>query len=119
MIKWVLAALLAAMIYLAAKPDLPIELTGLYSHAAGFAVLGFVMRKAFAATPVWVLFVGLVIFGAATEILQIVMDQGRSGELTDWLIDCAAAAAGIVLAITHSAIWRWLIRHPITAANEE
>ncbi len=98
MIKWVLAALLAAMIYLAVKPDLPIELTGPYSHAVGFVVLGFVVRKAFASASAWFLFAGLVLFGAATELLQIAMDAGRSGELIDWAVDTGGAAVGLSIA---------------------
>lgn len=44
-------------------------------------------------------FIAVVLYGGVIELLQTAMDEGRSGDVWDWVADAAGAVSGIVMCI--------------------
>lgn len=105
------AALILALT-LSPAPDLP-EATWITTyyvdkmvHVVLFAILYFLLmrgllkqdraREFYNEKVMWSV-VTVILYGAATEILQSILPTGRSGELTDWLADGAGAGAGYMV----------------------
>jgi len=91
---------------LSPAPDLP-EVTWITKyhvdkliHAALFAILYYLLMRGLAKQGLhavtWSIII-VIFYGAAIEILQSVLPTGRSGELTDWLADCAGTGIGYII----------------------
>jgi VanZ family protein len=66
---------------------------------AAFFILGALAFLAFPNTKPVTLLLGLSVFGAVIEFVQMVPALQRDGDVMDWIADTAAAA--IILAVLH------------------
>ena len=114
--RWVTTALVVlAILYLTLVPrplpDAGVEIPGLDKvvHAVMFGGLAFVAcidaaqrrRGSFgqvARGKAWFIALLSAVFGGLVEIAQMAMGAGRSGDLLDFVADCAGAVAGMLLA---------------------
>lgn len=62
-------------------------------HMLAFAVLAALITPAHPRAPLWMLFVGLGLFGLAVEVVQAIPAVGRTASLDDWIADIVAAGA--------------------------
>ena len=114
--RWVTTALVVlAILYLTLVPrplpDAGVEIPGLDKvvHAVMFGGLAFVAcideaqrrRGSFgqvARGKAWFIALLSAVFGGLVEIAQMAMGARRSGDLLDFVADCAGAVAGMLLA---------------------
>ena len=94
---WTAAAIALVMALLPHPPQLPGEPSDKVQHIAAFVLLGALGSFAFARSNPVYLGVGLSLFGAAIEILQLIPSLHRDGDPLDWIADTAAAALVIIL----------------------
>jgi VanZ family protein len=80
-------------------PQLPGAPSDKIQHMAAFFVLGALAFLAFPNTKPVTLLLGLSVFGAVIEFVQMVPALQRDGDVMDWIADTAAAA--IILAVLH------------------
>jgi VanZ family protein len=80
-------------------PQLPGAPSDKIQHIAAFLVLGALAFLAFPNTKPVTLLLGLSVFGAVIEFVQMVPALQRDGDVMDWIADTAAAA--IILAVLH------------------
>jgi len=88
------AAMLCATV-MACMPDpptLPGDPSGEAMHLIGFVLLTIIARAAFWGAPAWKLMLGLIAFGGAIELLQLIPAFERGPSLDDWLLDAVAVA---------------------------
>lgn len=85
-------------------PQLPLNPPDKLQHMTAFAVLTALGAAAYRPTPWLRLFGGLIVFGAAIELLQGLPFIHRDSDPVDWLADTVATS--IVLL----AIWWWRAR---------
>lgn len=121
--RWVTTALVVlAILYLTLVPrplpDNDIEIPGLDKvvHAVMFGGLAAVAcidaamrgRNRFVALrrrQVWVVAMAAAAFGGAVEMAQAAMGAGRSGDMFDFVADCAGVAVGILSAMCALRAW--------------
>lgn len=65
-------------------------------HMLAFATLGTLAAISFPRRSIALLFVGLTVFGAIIELIQMVPMLNRDSELADLLADMAAGLASLV-----------------------
>ena len=94
---WTAAAIALVMALLPHPPQLPSEPSDKVQHIAAFVLLGALGSFAYARSNPVHLGVGLSLFGAAIEILQLIPSLHRDGDPLDWIADTAAAALVIIL----------------------
>lgn len=94
---WTAAAIALVMALLPHPPQLPGEPSDKVQHIAAFVLLGALGSFAYARSNPVHLGVGLSLFGAAIEILQLIPSLHRDGDPLDWIADTAAAALVIIL----------------------
>ena len=94
---WTAAMIALVMALLPHPPQLPGEPSDKVQHIAAFVLLGALGSFAFARSNPVHLGVGLSLFGAAIEILQLIPSLHRDGDPLDWIADTAAAALVIIL----------------------
>ena len=88
---WVLAAIALTMALLPQPPHLPIDRFGdKFAHMLAFAALAGVATLAWRDRPVWRAMVGLSLFGAAIEVLQMIPVLHRDADIRDWVADSLA-----------------------------
>jgi len=80
-------------------PQLPGAPSDKIQHIAAFLVLGALAFLAFPNTKPVTLLLGLSVFGAVIEFVQMVPALQRDGDVMDWIADTAAAA--IILTVLH------------------
>jgi len=85
-----------------------------YVHFLMFALLGMALALARPDLAVWRLIGGLILLGAATEVVQLLV-PGREGGWQDVALDATGAVLGVLLA---RAIWRTRAILPMTARGE-
>lgn len=85
-------------------PPIPGEPGDKLLHIMAFLVVAALASIAFPRVPVWMLFIGLALFGGLIELVQSIPSLGREPSWLDWAADIAAA--GVVLAIA-GLIRRW------------
>lgn len=66
-------------------------------HFVVFAILSFSLKAAFPKMRMIVLYIIIIIYGIATEVLQGSMNLGRSMEFADFVADLLGAIAGYLL----------------------
>ncbi len=118
-IEWtggVVLLLAATVVCLVPGHDLPasFELNDKVSHMVGHGALaayftGLVPRRRW-----WLIFVGLMIFGAVIEVAQHFMHVGRNGDPRDLLANCIGASLGLLLGFGGVSRWpdllAWALR---------
>jgi len=118
-IEWtggVVLLLAATVVCLVPGHDLPasFELNDKVSHMVGHGALaayftGLVPRRRW-----WLIFVGLMIFGAVIEVAQHFMHVGRNGDPRDLLANCIGVSLGLVVGFLGVSRWpdllAWALR---------
>jgi VanZ family protein len=88
-------------------PQLPGAPSDKIQHIAAFLVLGALAFLAFPNTKPVTLLLGLSVFGAVIEFVQMVPALQRDGDVMDWIADTAAAAIILtVLYLSRTALGR-------------
>lgn len=94
---------------MALSPDpmpLPEKITDKVQHMAAFSALTFLAALGFPSLRLRVIFVCMAALGLAIEVLQMIPILHRDAQAADWLADCAATAATLLLC----GALRWLLR---------
>jgi len=94
------------MALLPKPPALPMQATDKVQHMAAFAALTFLAALGFPSLRLRVIFVWMAAFGLAIEVLQMIPTLHRDAQASDWLADCAATLATLLLL----GVLRWLLR---------
>lgn len=102
---WLALIVTLVMALLPKPPALPMQATDKVQHMAAFAALTSLAALGFPALRLRVIFVWMAALGLAIEVLQMLPALHRSAEASDWLADCAATAATLLLCGT----LRWLL----------
>ena len=98
---------LAVTLIMALLPNPPaMRATDKVQHMAAFAALTSLAALGFPGLRLWVIFVWMAALGLAIEVLQMIPILQRDAQAADWLADCAAVAATLLLC---NAL-RWLLR---------
>ena len=92
---WAAAIFAFVMAVLPHPPQLPGAPSDKVQHIAAFLVLGCLASFAYSRTSPVYLAVGLSLFGAMIEVVQLIPSLNRDGDPVDWLAD--TGAAGLVL----------------------
>ena len=94
---WLALAVTLVMALLPNPPALPRQATDKVQHMAAFAALTFLVALGFQCLRLRVIFVAMAALGMAIEILQMIPALQRDAQASDWLADCAATAAALLL----------------------
>lgn len=81
-------------------PGVPFEPSDKIQHIVAFALLALLARIAFWEAGALSIFVGLSIFGALIECVQLVPALGRDADIFDWLADNAAVLLVLLIVKT-------------------
>ena len=102
---WLALAVTLVMALLPKPPALPMQATDKVQHIAAFAALTFLAALGFPSLRLRVIFVWMAALGLAIEVLQMIPVLHRDAQASDWLADCAATAATLLLC----GALRWLL----------
>ncbi len=94
---WISLVFALVMALLPHPPALMGHLNDKVQHMTAFATLTFLAVLAFRRLSYRAIFAALALFGAGIEILQMIPALHRDAELGDWLADCVAVLAVLVL----------------------
>ena len=96
-IFWTLVAIVSMfmLIELAPKKD-SIKYLDKIQHSIVFLILSIAGCLAFK-KKIWMITIGLTIFGAIIELLQATLTTTRTGDVKDWLADVAGILIGLVI----------------------
>lgn len=98
---------LAVTLVMALLPNPPtMRATDKVQHMAAFAALTFLAALGFPRLRLRVIFVWMAALGLAIEVLQMIPMLHRNAQASDWLADCAATLATLLLL----EVLRWLLR---------
>ena len=103
---WLALSVTLVMALLPNPPALPVQATDKVQHMAAFAALTFLAALGFPSLRLRVIFVWLAALGLAIEVLQMIPTLHRDAQASDWLADCAATLAALLLC----GVLRWLCR---------
>jgi hypothetical protein len=106
LVFWLALAVTLVMALLPKPPALPMQATDKVQHIAAFATLTFLAALGFPSLRLLVIFVWMAALGLAIEVLQMIPTLHRDAQASDWLADCAATAATLLLC----GALRWLFR---------
>ena len=106
LVFWLGLAVTLIMALLPNPPALPMQATDKVQHIAAFAALTFLAALGFPSLRLRVIFVAMAALGLAIEVLQMIPTLHRDAQASDWLADCAATAAMLLLC----GVLRWLFR---------
>ena len=101
---WLALAVTLVMALLTNPPTM--RATDKVQHMAAFAALTFLAALGFPSLRLRVIFVCMAALGLAIEVLQMIPALHRDAQASDWLADCAATAATLLLC----GALRWLLR---------
>ena len=94
---WLALAVTLVMALLPKPPALPMQVTDKVQHMAAFATLTSLAALGFPWLRLRVIFVWMATLGLAIEVLQMIPMLHRDAQASDWLADCAATAATLLL----------------------
>lgn len=98
---WIRLAFWLALIVtlvMALLPNPPaMRATDKVQHMAAFAALTSLVALGFPGLRLRVIFVWMAALGLAIEVLQMIPILHRDAQASDWLADCAATAAALLL----------------------
>jgi hypothetical protein len=103
---WLALSVTLVMALLPNPPALPRQATDKVQHIAAFAALTFLAALGFPRLRLRILFLDMAALGLAIEVLQMIPTLHRDAQASDWLADCAATAATLLLC----GVLRWLFR---------
>lgn len=103
---WLALAVTLVMALLPNPPALPVQANDKVQHMAAFAALTFLAALGFSSLRLRVILVWMAALGLAIEVLQMIPMLHRDAQASDWLADCAATAATLLLC----GVVRWLLR---------
>jgi hypothetical protein len=106
LVFWLALAVTLVMALLPNPPALPQQATDKVQHMAAFATLTFLAALGFPRLRLRVIFVWMAALGLAIEVLQMIPILHRDAQASDWLADCAATLATLLLC----GALRWLSR---------
>ena len=106
LVFWLALAVTLVMALLPNPPALPMQAADKVQHIAAFAALTFLAALGFPDRRLGVIFVAMAALGFAIEVLQMIPTLHRDAQASDWLADCAATAATLLLC----GVLRWLLR---------
>jgi hypothetical protein len=95
---WAAALFTVVMASLPKPPALPGRPEDKIQHILAFATLAGLAAAAYPRTSLVKLGLGLSVFGALIEMVQMIPMLHRDAEAADWLADSAAAAAILIVA---------------------
>jgi VanZ family protein len=95
---WAAAIFAFVMAVLPHPPRVPTDPSDKVQHILAFATLGCLAAWAFPKMGVVRLALALSAFGAVIEVIQLVPELHRDGELLDWAADTVAAALALTVA---------------------
>jgi hypothetical protein len=102
---WLALAVTLVMALLPKPPALPTQATDKVQHMAAFAALTSLAALGFPGLRLRVIFVSMAALGLAIEVLQMIPILRRNAQASDWLADCAATAATLLIC----GVVRWLL----------
>lgn len=105
LVFWLALAVTLIMALLPNPPALPMQATDKVQHMAAFSALTFLAALGFPSLRLRVIFVSMAALGLAIEVLQMIPILHRDAQAADWLADCAATAATLLLC----GALRWLL----------
>ena len=88
------------------QPPAVLEVNDKLQHMAAFAALTLLAAVSFPKPRYRRIFVAMAALGAAIEVMQMIPSLQRDAQVSDWLVDCAAIIAALLLC----AVIRWLCR---------
>ncbi len=94
---WLALAVTLVMALLPKPPALPVQATDKVQHMAAFAALTSLAALGFSGLRLRVIFVWMAALGLAIEVLQMIPILHRDAQVSDWLADCTATAATLLL----------------------
>jgi len=97
LVFWLALAVTLVMALLPNPPAVPKQATDKVQHVAAFAALTFLAALGFQGLRLRVIFVAMAALGMAIEVLQMIPALHRDAQASDWLADCAATAAALLL----------------------
>ena len=97
LVFWLALAVTLVMALLPNPPALPRQATDKVQHMAAFAALTSLAALGFPWLRLRVIFVWMATLGLAIEVLQMIPILHRDAQVSDWLADCAATAAALLL----------------------
>jgi hypothetical protein len=103
---WLALAVTLVMALLPNPPAMPVQATDKVQHMAVFAALTFLAALGFPRFRLRAIFVWMAALGLAIEVLQMIPALHRNAEASDWLADCAATLATLLLC----GALRWLFQ---------
>lgn len=103
---WLALAVTLVMALLPNPPALPVQANDKVQHMAAFAALTFLAALGFPSLRLRVIFVWMAALGLAIEVLQMIPTLHRDAQASDWLADCAATLATLLLC----GALRWLFQ---------
>ena len=103
---WLALAVTLVMALLPNPPAMPGRPTDKVQHIAAFATLTFLAALGFPRLRLRVIFVWMAALGLVIEVLQMIPILHRDAQAADWLADCAAVAATLLLCTA----LRWQLR---------
>ena len=93
---WLAAVFAFIMAVLPHPPQLPGAPSDKVQHILAFLTLGGLASFAYPRTSPVYLAVGLSLFGALIEVVQMIPSLNRDGDPVDWLADTAAAGLTLI-----------------------
>jgi len=112
---WSAAAIALVAASLPQPPQLPGDPSDKVQHIVAFVCLAALGARAYPAVSALRLALGLSLFGALIEVVQLIPALHRDSDVLDWEADTLAAVT--VLVAIHA--WRWIRRRRTTAADPE
>lgn len=94
---WLALIVTLVMALLPKPPALPMQATDKVQHIAAFAALTSLAALGFPGLRLRVIFVWMAALGLTIEVLQMIPMLHRNAQASDWLADCAATAATLLL----------------------
>ncbi|HEX8654722.1 MAG TPA: VanZ family protein [Allosphingosinicella sp.] len=95
---WAAACFAFLMATLPRPPHLPGDPSDKVQHILAFAVLALLAALAYSRLSAWRVGLGLSLFGAAIELVQLIPPLHRDGDVVDWCADTVSAALILALA---------------------
>ncbi|MEA3017672.1 MAG: hypothetical protein QOI38_2394 [Sphingomonadales bacterium] len=95
---WAAACFAFVMAVMPRPPHFPGDPSDKVQHILAFAALALLAALAYRRVSVWRLGLGLSLFGAAIELVQLIPALQRDGDVVDWCADTVSAALVLALA---------------------
>ncbi len=94
---WLALIVTLVMALLPKPPALPMQASDKVQHIAAFAALTSLAALGFPSLRLRIIFVWMAALGLAIEVLQMIPILHRDAQASDWLADCAATLATLLL----------------------